>query len=816
MLTLDSFFADFRQTARSLWREKAFTATVLLTFGLCLGANVVIFTAVRTVVLNPLPFPAPDQLVTVYNSYPKLGIQHSSSSVPNFFERRDIESFTSVAAFRPGTAVMGESGSPERIASMQVTTDFFTVLDARPALGRFFFTEEGHHGKNDVVVLSNDYWCQHFNADPAAIGKTITIEGSVTTVIGVLPAGFRYLSTRASLWRPLAFSDRERDPGARHFNTLNVIARLRPGVTVEQAQAQITALNDRLSENDPSSAWASGAGFLTTVADLRDDHIAHVRPALMLLQAGVFLLLLIGIANVVNLLVVRASGRTKELAVRQVLGASRRNMALQFVGETTLLGFIGGLLALGFAALALIAIGRLGVDHLPRGADIALTVPIALAALGFSILVGLALAVPLVVFSTKSSLAPALMVESRSGTTTRSTHRFRHSLIVAQIALAFILISSAGLLGVSFRKVLSVDPGFRADNVITGWAGLSSRNYRDPAKRMEFANRWLDALRALPGVTAAGLGTSLPVMGEFGNLAMWIEGQPPAPGEAARAHHLAAATGDYFAAFGIPLHEGRFLNADDSQAAKPVCVIDTVFARRYWPDETALGHRISIGTADAGDKALTVVGVVGSVKQLGLNEAEGMGMLYYPLRKDTAPGRFVAVIRTQQDPASIAPAMRKTLLQIDPSLPLDDVNTMTARIDESLLLPRSLMLLGIVFAGIALVLAAIGVYGVLAYAVAQRQREIGVRLALGALPSHILRQFFRLGGTLFLAGAALGVSGAWIVARGMAGLLFGVSTGYFAVFAGTALVLAIVVFVASILPARRASAVSVMESLRSD
>jgi predicted permease len=520
--------------------------------------------------------------------------------------------------------------------------------------------------------------------------------------------------------------------------------------------------------------------------------------------------------NVVNLLVVRASGRSKELAVRQVLGAGRLNLAIQFIGETTLLNFIGGLFGLGLGALGLRAIARIGIDHLPLGEDVALTMPVALSALGASILVGVLLAVPLVILSMRTDLARALTIESRSGTTTRSTHRLRHSLIVAQIALAFVLLANAGLLGLSFKKVLSVQPGFRPDSVITAWVGLPWKGYSDGATRIAFANRWLEALHTLPGVTAAGIGTTLPVVGELGNLAMLIDGRPPAPGEAARAHHLGAATGDYFTAFGIPLHEGRLINADDSQAEKPVCVVDDVFARHYWPDGTALGHRISIGTEDAGKDALTVVGVVGSVKQLGLNETDPMGMLYYPLRKDSAPFRFVAVVRTQQDPSSLAPSMRQELQRIDPALPLDDVKPMTVRIEETLLLPRSLMLLASIFAGIALLLAAIGVYGVLAYAIAQRKREIGVRLALGAMPIHILCQFLRLGATLLLIGTSLGLTGGWFMARAMTSLLFGISPGNPFVFAGTAALLGLVVLLASVLPARRASAVSVMEALRAD
>jgi predicted permease len=821
MPPLGALSRDLRQAVRGLLREKGFAATVLLTLALCLGANVVIFTVVRSVLLRPLPFPQPGQLVAVVNSYPKAGVEFAGASIPNYYERQGtLPALAGIALVRGGSAIVGQAGSPDRVSAWQVTPSFFRLLGVQPALGRFFTEEENEYGHSDVVVLTDGLWRQLFNADPAAIGRTMRINDIPTTIIGVLPRDFRYLSASAKMWMPLPSSKEDRLPQNRHSNNQDMIARLRPGATLAQAQAQVDALNARLLKDDPFAKLIADAGFHTMVRDLHAFHVAQIRPTLLLLQAGVLFLLVIGAVNLANLLLVRASARTRELAVRQALGASRGQVAAQIITETLVIALAGGLLGLAVGTAALRTLALVGTDRLPLGASIAFDLPVAVVALAGAVVVGLLLALPIVWFNVHGRLAPVLNTESRGGTTTRATHRLRHALIVAQIALAFILLAGAGLLGLSFERVLAVRPGFQPESVLTGRVALPWTNYREDAKRLAFADRLLTELRALPGVKAAALCTTLPFSGDMNNNAIIVEGYTPAPGDSVQAHYTHLVAGDYFPALGIPLKDGRLLNAADTQAKDGVCVVDEDFARRYWAGRSALGHRIFDGPPDAPDapdvRRYTVVGVVGNIKQADLTDQHATGAVFFPYGEKSAPlGQWV-VVRTAQRPETAGPALRSAVLRIDSTLPLDDLKTMSSRIGDSLVARRSPMLLAGIFAGVALVLAALGIYGVLAYAVAHRQREIGVRMALGAVPGQILRQFLLLGGRLLLAGTALGLGGAWFVGRAMSGLLFGVAPTNTAILAGTAALLGVVVLLASLLPSQRAARVDPMAALRAE
>lgn len=819
MPSLHLLVRNLRQAFRALLLEKGFTTTVLLTLALCLGANVVIFTVVHSVLLRPLPFPHPEQLVVTVNSYPKAGVERAASSIPNYYERKDnsIPAFASVAAIRGGSAIVGEAGSPDRVSTWQVTPSFFQVLGVQPAIGRFYTEEENEYGKSDVVVLTDALWRQRFNADPAVIGRPMRINNIPTTIVGVLPPGFRYLSSDARLWMPLPSSKEDRAPQARHNNSLEVIARLKPGATLAEAQAQVDALNARLLKDDPFAKMVTDAGFHTRVLGLHVEHVAQIRPVLLLLQAGVLFLLLIGAVNLANLLLIRASAHTRELAIRQALGASRGQVAAQVLAETMVIALLGGLLGLGFGFAGLRTLTLLGTDRLPLGSAIHFDLTVALTALAGAAVVGLLLALPLVWLNLHGSLAPVLNTESRGGTTSQATHRLRHALIVAQIALAFVLLAGAGLLGLSFKRVLAVRPGFQPENLLMGAISLPWVNYKENPARFAFAERLLEELRALPGVKAAALGTSLPFSGNNNDSAIVVEGYTVAPGDSIQAHNIYNVFGDYFAALGIPVREGRFLTAADSRAKERVCMVDEDFARRYWSSRSALGHRLYDGPVDLPNVHLfTVVGVVGSVKQSELTDRRATGAVYFPYVTDGPPFGQSVIVRTVQPPETAGPAMRQAVLRIDPALPLDDLKPMAARIEDSLIARRSPMLLAAIFAGVALVLAAIGIYGVLAYAVAQRRREIGVRMALGAMPGQILRQFLLLGATLLTGGTVLGLVGAWFVGRAMSGLLFGIAPANPVVLGGTAVVLGAVVLLACLLPSRRAARTDPMVALRAE
>jgi predicted permease len=810
------YWHDARMALRALKRDKGFTATALLTFGLCIGANVALFAVVNAVLISPLPYPNPGQLVTVFNRYPKAGVDRSGVSVPHYLERgAGVAAFAEAGASRPSGATIGESGAPEHVSALQVTPSFLRTLGITPALGRNFADEEGFYGKNNVVIISDGLWRQNYNGAEDVVGRKLRLGTEPQTIIGVMAPRFAFGTERPQLIFPLCFSDDDKKPERRHSNNMGMIARLRPGASIAQAQAQVDAVNASALAADPYAKIVVDAGFSTKVVDLHQDFVTEARPGLLLLQAGVAFLLLIGAVNLANLLLVRASARHKEFSVRQVLGAGRGQIARLLLAETLVLALAGCALGLAIGWAGLRGLEALGADDLPHFVPYGLATRVCLAALGLSVLTGLLLAVPMIWHSLRGNLAQALSVESRGGTTSRATHRLRHALITAQFALAFTLLCGAGLLGLSFARILAVNPGFRPENVLTGGVSAPYARYKEEKQRLALVRRLGAELRAIPGVSAVGFSTNLAFTNNLSDDAISIEGQPPAPGESLHTHYTSGVDGDFFTALGVPLREGRLLTDADSDHSLRVCVVDEDMARRYWPGKSAVGRRIFNGAPGKPEEAYTIVGVVGAAKQTNLEDQKATGCVYFPFM-DYAGQHITAVLRTAQAPEAAGTAFRAAVLRVDPELPLEDMKPMSAWIDESLKGRRSPMMLAGIFAGVALVLAAIGIYGVLAYAVAQRRREIGVRMALGALPQQIRMQFLSIGVRLVLVGSALGAVGGWLTGRAMQGLLFGVGAAQPSVFVATAAVLASVAMAACLLPAVRAARVPPMEALRSE
>lgn len=808
--------SDLRHSLRRLARERGFTATVLLTLALCIGANVAIFAVVDAILVRSLPYPRSEDLVTIINSYPKAGVDRAGASLPNYYDRRDLKkAFSSAAIIQEGSAIVGEAGSPNRVPRSRVSPEFFATLGVPLAMGRSFTDDELTYDRSGVAVLTDGFWRSNFGADPHVIGRRFQVDSLPVTVIGVLPKGFRFLSTKAEFFVPAASSKEERGIDRRHSNGFNLIARLAPGVSLASAQAQVDALNAQQTKDDPYAKLVIGAGYRTMVLALHSDQVREVRPILLLLQGSVLFLLAMGGVNLVNLLLIRASGRAKELAVRQALGASRWHVVRDVLLETVLLAVCGGALGIGAGAAGIRLLSVLGTDQLPLGATIAFDGRVAAAALAASLFVGVALAAPVVWFSLHAKLASVLQSESRGGTVGRAAQRVRHGFIVAQIAIGFVLLSGTGLLGLSLRRVLATQPGFRSEHVLTGLLALPWKNYPDDQKRLAFVERLVGELRAMPGVTYAGINSALPFTGQNDSNATRVEGVEILPGDSIRAHNTCAAVGDYWSALGIPLIEGRFLEDADNHRKPRACVVDKAFADHYWPGKSALGHRIANGGTFTEKDANTIVGVVGIVKQNDLTESGSQGAIYYAYASYAA-SNFSLVLRTPMATEAAAAMLKRTVLRLDPELPVDDLKPMEARVGESLVSRRSPALLAGIFSGVALVLTAVGTYGVLAYAVSQRRREIGVRMALGALPQQVLAQFLCLGARLLAAGVVIGALGAWGAGSAMKSVLFGVAAVDPGVLVATAALMAAVVLLAVFLPSFRASQVSPVQALRDD
>ena len=812
---LDEFRRQLRYAARLLRKTPAFTATALLTLAVCFGANLTIFAMIDSVLLRPLPFPEPDRLTMIFNTYPKAGVDRDGSSVTNYYERRGrIPALASLSIYRYGMEIVGEPSSTERLQTMRVSPDFFSTLGLGPAIGRTFTDQETTSETDQVAILSDTFWRQRCNADPKVIGRHVRVNSVPRTVIGVLPANFRFLSSDAQVFLPLASRPEDRVPARRHSggNVIQMVARLEPGATLAQTQAEIDAQNAALEVDDPQAKMIADAGFRSLVVPLRGDHVAAVRPTLLLLEAGALVLLLIGAVNLVNLLLVRASGRVKELGVRQALGAGWKHLVSEMLVETTLLTFAGGLLGLAAGADGIQLLRGLGADRLPLGSRIVFDARLALVGLVAAIVMGAVFAVPVAWFHLRRHPGNALQSESRGSTSGRGAQILRHSFVVSQIALALILLAGAGLLGLSLQRVMAVSPGFQSDHVLTGEILLPWAEYSE-AGRVKFVDTLTDKLGRSPGVLSAGAVNNVPFSGNIGKSAATIAGHVRRPGESARGHYSYGVAGDYFRAMGFSLQAGRFLTADDSRRSERVCVVDEDFARYYWPQTSAIGQRLWDGSEGGKDAdAFTIVGVVGGVKQAGLTENGAQGAIYYPYSLRIGDSVFVAV-RTSVPPQSFALTLQKVVRQIDANVPVSDLRSMDTRIADSLVARRSPALLAGLFSGIALLLTSIGTYGVLSYAVAQRRREIAVRVALGAQPGQIRVQFVSLSLRLVTAGTAFGLIGAWQAGRAMRSLLFQMPALNIAVLAAAAGVTAAVCLAACLLPAERAAQISPMKAL---
>lgn len=816
--SVETLLQDLRYGLRQLRRSPGFTAVAVLTLALGIGANTLIFSVVNAAILHPLPFHDANRLVTLWVSSSNFGYAGLGSLTdPDYMEwRKQNRVFSEIAAFRGQPSNLTGAGEPVRLTGAAVSPSLFGVLEVTPALGRAFSPQEDQPGHNRVALLSDQLWRSRFGSDPSTVGKPIKLDGEFFTVIGVMPADFGF-PNQADVWVPLTLVSNA------HNATLQIVARLKPGVSIERARIDVALIGKRLNEQRHTHE-SGGWEWHTTLVPLGAEVASALRTSLLALLGAVGLVLLIACANVANLFLARAATRRREIAIRNALGAGRMRVIRQMLTESALMAALGGgfgllLAALGHRFLASAAallpwsmdspeatarIASAGIDHWVLGFTLAISVLTA-------VLFGLVPALQ----ASRPNLSDTLKAGGRGSETGLGQGHLRDGIVVAETALALSLLVGAGLLIRSFVRLTSVEPGFNPQNVLTMNISLPESRYGSRAPMIAFEQQALERLNALPGIRSGGGVFGLPLLGSGVQGDFTVEGQPaPAPGSQPFIAGKRVVGGDYFSTIGLPLLKGRYFSDHDSAAAPHVVIVSQSLAHHFWPREDPIGKRLKPGFSN--DSWCTIVGVVGDAKQYRLDEPT-LPAMYLPYAQ--SPGDFMMrdvtlVVRTALPLLTLVPAVRRAVGAVDPDLPVFDVATMEQLVYRSVSAPRfNTVLLG-VFAALAVILATVGIYGMMSYSVSQRTHEIGVRMALGAREHDVLRQVIRQGMLRAAAGIGFGLAGALALTRFLSSLLYGVRATDPLTLAAVVLVVTAVALLASYLPARRAAKVDPMVALR--
>ena len=808
---METLLKDIRYGIRGLLKRPGFTIIALVTLALGIGANTAIFSVVNAVLLRPLPFPNPEELVIVWEDATYAGFPHNTPAPANFVDwKNQNQSFADMAASHETSFNLTGDGEPERVSAYSVTSNFFPLLGVQPLLGRSFLTEEDRPGANKVAVLSYSLWQSRYGADRNVLNREILLNGEKHSVIGVMPASFQFFEKDARLWVPIALDPENWANRGGHY--LTVVARLRPGVSLSQAQADMQAIMRRIGMDHPEETMEGKLGAV--VLPMRDELVGDARGSLIVLLVAVAFVLLIACANVAGLLLARAVGRRKEIALRMALGAGRSRVIRQLLTESLLLaataGVIGSLLA--YASFAFLQ--GLVPEQMALAASLKLDVRILMFTLAISLITGVIFGLVPALQSANFDLNDAL--KQSSGRVT-STGRLRSAMIVFEVAVSLVLLVGAGLLIQTlfqlFRQYSILEP----EKVLTMRTILPREKYKEPQLRDNYYQQVLQRVENLPGVVAAGYSTSVPLSWKGGTSGFYPEGlTAPIPGMAYDANHRQVST-NYLKAMNIPLRQGRYFESSDNAQSLPVVIINETMARQYWPGENALGRRLKIGDPnEPGKQWKEIVGIVADIRQMGIDEPVKAEM-YLPYQQITDwPGYLPRdlAIRTNGDTSNLAGPVRQIIREVDPDQPVSNVVTMAELLGEEAAQRRMGMIMLAGFAALALLLASLGIYGVLAYFVTQHTNEIGVRQALGATPRNILFLVLRKGMVLTLAGVVIGLMAAFALTRLMSSLLFGVAAADPLTFASVPLLLVLVALLACYIPARRATKVDPLVALR--
>jgi len=808
---LGNLIRDIRHCARSLLRDKWFAATAVLTLAVCMAVYTATFAIVHSVLLHPLPIPKADALVLMANLYPKLGVTDQDvSGVPDYYDRlRAVSALEEQAMFDQANMTLQVNGRAEQLPGMEVTPSFFQLVGIAPARGRAFTPEEGEIGHNHEVILSHAFWQQRYGGDPSVIGQGLRLYGTSFTIVGIMPRDFVFLYPEVRFWVPLAFTAEAKT--RYHNNGWEDIGRLKPGATIAQVQAQVNALNAANLERLPQlRSFIISSGFYTKVEPLQHMLVKNVEGVLYLLWGGAVFVLLIGGLNITNLALARWSVRGKEIATRLALGASRAQLARQSAVENALVAGMGGIGGVLLGAVLLRAIAALGLESFPRADEVRIDGTVVLVALGLAVLVGVLVGLVPMSGAFKLSLSAMLREGSRTGTSGARTRRLRQGLVGAEVGLAFVLLAGAVLLLASFRHLLAVDPGFTTQGVVTASVGVPQSRYRTDGDLRNLMNRALDSIGRLPGVAAAGATTNIPLAGNYSDSVITAEGYAMGPGEPVVSPLDLVVTPGYFQAMKIALVRGRYFDERDNENAPAVVIVDQQLAHHFWPNRDPIGQRMYNPAVQDPNKhgASTywyqVVGVVRNIRLVDLaGTHSASGTYYFPYAQ--APTRdFTLAVKSGAERTAIVPALRAAMAEIDPDLPLSDVKTMSERAALSMSSRRTPLLLALAFGSVALFLSAIGIYGVIAYMVGQRRREIAIRMALGSTRAGVVSLVLRQGLVIVALGLGAGFAGAAGLQKVIANQIYGVQPLDPLVIAGVTGLMGAIALAACALPARRA------------